>query len=365
MKTNPEILITQLAFGGEGVGEIEGKKVFVPYAVPGDVLKIKIVEDKKDFSRAELVEIIKASPERIKAECEYFYKCGGCQWQHIRYEDQLSYKHQLLDQALKRIGKVEEPKLLEPIASQKKWHYRNRIRLQVSKEGALGFYKTHSHEVVAIKECLIAEEAINEQLLKVKTSAQEIELSSVSRKTKSVREQNEEENFSQVNSLQNEVLKEKVKEYLNLNSTLALLELYAGEGNFSFDLASQAKQVTAIELNELAVEKANQKINKTHRRNIEFIQSTSFRALEQLKKAQRKFDRVLLDPPRKGAIDCLGALASLQIPEIVYVSCDPATLARDIEQLNDLGYEHDFSQVIDMFPQTYHIESITRLVKKP
>ncbi|MBF0491622.1 MAG: class I SAM-dependent RNA methyltransferase [Deltaproteobacteria bacterium] len=362
MKTPLEISITQLAFGGEGLSELNGKKVFVPYAVPGDVLKIKIIEDKKDYARAELLEVVKASSLRVKVECEYFYKCGGCQWQHIRYADQLRYKHQLLEQALQRIAKIETPRILAPLASPKEWNYRNRIRLQVTKQGRLGFYKPHSHEVLPIRQCLIAEDAINEQIPQVKTSAHEIELSSFPGKNQTFANQKE-EHFSQVNSLQNEVLKERVKEYLNLNPKINLLELYAGEGNFSFDLASQVKQVTAVELGEIAVQKAQEKIKKEHRRNIEFIQSSSFRALDQFKKAERVFDRVLLDPPRKGAVECLEVLATLNIPEMIYVSCDPATLARDVKKLIDLGYQHDFSQVLDMFPQTYHIESITHLVK--
>lgn len=373
MKNEIQISITQMAQGGEGMGEHQGKKVFVPYSLPGDELLVRWVENKKDFARAEIVEILKASADRVSPPCPYFYRCGGCQWQHVSDEAQLLFKNDLLNQALKRIAKIPNPRLLEPLASPQVWNYRNRIRLQSNEDGEVGFYQSTSHQLVPIDRCLIADEKLNEKIPEAKALAQkwiqkglkpqEIELNLKSLQTLENEKSMEEMNFSQVNSAQNETLKKRVLETLELHREKRVLELYAGEGNFSFAIAAQAQSLTAVEMEEGAVEKARKRLQREHRRNLDFIQSSSFRALENLKRKGESFDSVLLDPPRFGAEEALKGMASLGIAHVVYVSCDPATLARDVKILLDLGYEHEFSQVIDMFPQTYHLESLTSLRK--
>ena len=372
-----------MAFGGEALASHEGKKIFVPWGVPGDLVKIELIEEKKDYARGRILEVLEQSPHRQQAECPYFFKCGGCQWQHIRYESQLALKQDLLQAALQRVGKIHSPHLLEPIPALSPFHYRNKIRLQVSKQGKVGFYKTQSKEVVEIESCLIAQDSLNEQLSQARKLAQqlfskdkskihEIEIFNSSSPSPlegegqgegdkiQVGEVGEETHFIQSNSLQNLRLKKLVNEYLELSGKENVLELFAGDGNFTFEVAKKSSSVIAVELNSQAILSAEEKIRKSHCKNVEFVESSAHRYLTSLPKTQ-KFDRILLDPPRMGMEQGIDKLARLKIPIIIYVSCDPATLARDLKEFMDLGYQHEFSQFIDMFPQTYHIESITRL----
>lgn len=377
-----ELKLEQMAFGGEALATHEGMKIFVPWGVPGDRVKAEVVEEKKDFARARVIEVLEASPHRQKAACPYFFKCGGCQWQHIRYESQLLFKQDLLQSALQRVGKMNKPELLEPIPAFSPLHYRNKIRMQVSKQGKLGFYKIHSKEVVEIENCLIAQDSLNAALpkaralgqqlfLKDKNKIHEIEILQTGEQGKGeevkVKVTDDAVFFAQANSTQNEILKLRVLEYLKLSGKENLLELFAGDGNFTFEIAKKSGTVVAVESNSQAILSAEEKIRKGHCKNIEFVESSAHRYLQNptnlplTKGGKRGFDRILLDPPRMGMEQGIENLAQLKAPIIIYVSCDPATLARDVKELIHLGYTHEFSQVIDMFPQTHHIESMTCL----
>jgi len=367
--------IDQMAFGGEGLGTFKGKKVFIPWGVAGDLVEIEVIENKRDYVRGKIIQILEKSPHRSSPSCPYFFKCGGCQWQHIDYVSQITYKQELLRSSLQRIGKIENPKLKEPIACDLPYHYRNRIRLQVSKQGEIGFFKSSSKELVAIEACTIAAQVLNEKFSEAKQIAQKLKTQE-STKRHEIEIRLEEEKvvleadpegetlFSQVNVAQNERLVQRVVESLTLSGKENLLELYAGTGNFSFALAKKVKNLTAVESHPGAVEEAKKKIEQKHVRNLNFIESTSYRFLQNGSLRPGHFQALLMDPPRSGAIDCLESIAKLKIPKILYVSCDPSTLARDLKILMTLGYQHEFSQFIDMFPQTYHIESINLLTLK-
>ncbi len=367
--------IDQMAFGGEGLGTFKGKKVFIPGGVAGDLVQIEVIENKRDYVRGKITQILEKSPQRSSPVCPYFFKCGGCQWQHIDYASQIAYKQELLQSSLQRIGKIENPKLKEPIPCDLPYHYRNRIRLQVSRQGEIGFFKPSSKELVAIEACSIAIQALNEKIPEAKQLAQrlraqdqtkrhEIEIKLEDEKVIVEADPQGESLFSQVNVAQNERLIQRVVESLTLSGKENLLELYAGTGNFSFALAKKVKTLTAVESHPGAVEEAKKKIEQKHIRNLSFVESTSYRYLQHDSLRPDQFQVLLIDPPRSGAIDCLESIAKLKIPKILYVSCDPSTLARDLKILMTLGYQHDFSQLIDMFPQTYHIESINLLTLK-
>jgi len=373
LKDTLTLKIDQMAFGGEGLGTHKGKKIFVSWAVEGDLVEIELVENKRDYGRGKIVKILETSPARTTAPCPYFLKCGGCQWQHVEYQAQLEFKQELLSSNLKRIGKISNPKLLEPIACDFPFHYRNRIRLQVNRDGELGFFKPHSKELVAIEKCEIADHLLNEKISEAKQLAQklskqesnkrhEIEIRLDAGKVKIEADPENETQFSQVNPSQNEKLITRVLEILELTGKENVLELYAGNGNFSFSLAKKAKEMIAVESNPASVDEAKQKLEKQHIHNLRFIESTAFRYLQT--SPSISFDRLLLDPPRSGSVECLEAMAKLKCQKILYISCDPSTLSRDLNILSTLGYQHEFSQVIDMFPQTYHIESINLLSLK-
>ncbi len=372
-----ELKLETMTLGGDALGTLEGKKIFVPWGVAGDRVRVEVVEDKKDFSRAKILEVLEKSPHRQEAPCKYFFKCGGCQWQHIQYASQLQFKNEILKSSLQKIGKISDPKILEAISAPQELHYRNRIRLQVSRKGVMGFFRTQSKEVIEIEECLLAEEELNQKIPAAKKLAEELlkkdntisheieirsqkNLSGSKVKVSLAADVEGEAHFGQINSLQNEVLKKRVLDLLDLKGDEKVLELFAGSGNFTFPLSAQAKSVIAIESHAEAVQLAYDLMKKKHVRNVEFIESSAHRYLANLN-SDTNFDRILLDPPRAGMLEGIEELKKLKASTILYISCDPATLARDLRILIDQGYQHEFSQVIDMFPQTYHIESITRL----
>jgi len=376
-KKTLEIQLTGMAAGGEALGAAEGKKVFVPWGVPGDLVRVELTEEKKDFARGRILELLKKSPDRASPPCPYFFKCGGCQWQHLKYEAQLRFKNEILKEALQRIGKIADPYLKDPIPAPSPLHYRNRIRLQVSRQGEVGFFKAQSKEVVDIERCLIAEDILSEKIPEAKSLAKtllekdrakrhEVEIKRDLGRVLVTPDPQEDAAFVQVNEAVSTRLVQEAVAALELRGNEKVLELYAGNGNFTFPIASGgAGSVTAVETNEAAVKEGERRVKAEHRKNVRFIQASAYRFLETEappKIAEEPiYGNVLLDPPRKGALECLEGIVRMKIPMIVYVSCDPATLARDVKILMDRGYRFDFSQAIDMFPQTSHVESITRL----
>jgi 23S rRNA (uracil1939-C5)-methyltransferase len=348
----PRIEIEKLVHGGSGVGTLDGMRVFVPFSAPGDVLDVEIVAEHKNFAEAAIRKIIEPSRCRVEPMCPVFGSCGGCQWQHIAYEAQLEWKRAILKESLERIGGIADPKTCATVPSPHQWHYRNKIQLHVDSKGRVGFYKPRSKEVVEFDECLIAEEGLNEMLCRTRDE--------IARRDRGIalKAHDVEESFLQVNSAQNENMKSLVVEYLERVPHESVLELYAGAGNFSFAVGKVATRVVASDIDRLAIEAAIVRAKKDEVSNIEFVCALSGRAARRMAGI---CDAVLLDPPRKGCDDAIEDILGLSPASIIYVSCDPATLARDVATLAAAGYEFIESTPVDMFPQTFHIESITLL----
>jgi len=378
--------VEKLVYGGAGVGDCNGKKIFVPYSAPGDVLNIEIMEDHKTYADARIVNVIEASPCRVNPPCPVFGRCGGCQWQHISYEAQLEWKRRILIETLERIGKItpHPPPLpigergkgegdaqlseivLPTLASPKQWHYRNRIQLHVDSKGRIGFYKPKSKEVVEFDQCLIADERLNEKLKQRRSPSPTPsplegegwgEGDRPHTKGFSLRLE-EGPSFSQINTEQNEQLKRVVVDWLKEVPHDSILELYAGAGNFTFSVATIAKMIMASDIDGRAITYARDRQKKEGVENIEFLCADANKAA---KKFHGHCDAVLIDPPRKGCAEAIDVIAGLKPKSILYISCDPATLARDIKGLCDFGYKLKRCLPIDMFPQTYHIESVSLL----
>lgn len=373
MKT---VTVDRLAFRGEGVGRVDQKVVFVPYAVPGDILKIKILEKHKTFDRGEIGEILTPSEFRVKARCEYFEKCGGCQWQNMTYERQVLAKEEIFYETLKRVGKIPEESLKTHIApmlrAQHPWNYRQRIQLKVdfSREALVGFYESGSHTIVPIEKCDIADPKINatlQSLLKkgeIPTRPFEISVQE-NGNVLIMAMDHVDRHFSQAHPEQNKHMIDAVLHFVFGRAEKVfkmrknILELYAGSGNFTFPLASDAGRVIAVEENPKAV-KVGEKLSEDIP-NIEWLCSSAEWGAKKVLRKKIPIDTVVLDPPRAGASDVLDLLMVLKPKTIVYVSCDPNTLARDLRELTKRFYQFEYSQPIDMFPQTYHIESVTKL----
>jgi 23S rRNA (uracil1939-C5)-methyltransferase len=332
-----ELTIDRLSFnGGRGVGRFDGVVVFVPDTAPGDFVRARVTVKKSNLWEAELVEILKPSPYRRNPPCPVAGVCGGCAWQHVEYAEQLKQKQEIVEFALKQ--KVEPV-----IPSPNELRYRNRVQVHIE-NGKLGFFAKRSNDLVAITDCLITEEAVTAQFSRaIKSGESRVELSLDTNGF-----------FSQVNSAQNRKLIEVVLSQIE-GSPQKIADLYAGYGNLTAPLTKQFPQaeIVAVELNERAVEKGRTDLPevKWFREDVgDFLQKAE------------AFDVVVLDPPRTGCANpVINALRKMKPEQIVYVSCNPMTFARDAKRLMEAGvYRLDLVQPLDMFPQTEHIELVAK-----
>jgi tRNA/tmRNA/rRNA uracil-C5-methylase (TrmA/RlmC/RlmD family) len=347
------LTIDKLIHGGNGLGTLEGKRIFVPFAAPGDRLDVEVVKDHGTFAEARILSVIEPAPCRVIPRCPVFGRCGGCQWQHLSYEAQLSWKREILRETLAHLGGVADPDVLPAIPSPKPWNYRNRIQLHVDSQGHAGFYRPKSHEVVEFEACAVADEQINVEL-----SARREE---IGRRDRGIALRVDgSEGFGQVNSEQNEQLKKLLCAWLAEIPHEMVLELHAGSGNFTFALARVARSIIASDIDGRAVRAAMQHLEIDRLTNVQFLCMPDDRAV---RRHANGCDCVVIDPPRKGAAEAVSAIVEAKPHAILSISCDPATLARDVRILCDNGYRLVRSQPIDMFPQTFHIESLTLLTR--
>lgn len=335
------ITIEKLSSEGSGIARANGLVLFIPFTVPGDTVEAEITRQYPKYAEAKVVRLITASPDRITPPCPYFYECGGCQLQHMNYATQLASKKQIVMDALKRIGKVNDVIVPDVTPSPKEFFYRSRIQLQQSQTGKIGFFKRNTHDIVEIKKCLIADEKINEQLENIKNIPDnrfELKTDPTS-------------GFTQINILQNNNLVQTVLDYLDPKPEDLVADVYCGSGNFTFPISEKAKHVWAIERDIKSLKEGKKK--KTS--NISWIKATSSEGLRKL----RKMDSVVVDPPREGMDkETLNALIDLHPKKIISVSCNPSTFARDAERLIQKGYQLTKVQPLDMFPQTSHVEIV-------
>ncbi|MCB9025655.1 MAG: class I SAM-dependent RNA methyltransferase [Bdellovibrionaceae bacterium] len=354
------VKIENLSFGGgRGVARHQGFVLFIPFVLPGEEVLVEVVKVKKSFGEAKVIEILNSSSKRVPAPCPYFTHCGGCTWQHIEYSEQTKIKESLLKNFLKDFPSIE---WLPIVPCSKIYHYRNRIQLH--KLGSqIGYFKRSEQNLIAIDDCKIAEELINEYLPTL--SSLEDGRYEVYKDTLGHidhRKQNEKSEalmFSQVNSWQNQELLSHCKEWISdLNGT-SLLELFCGAGNFTFPIAEEFPhlKIIAIDGSKKLIQLARKKeLNE----NLQFVQGDlKTKILPRIVK-NKKVDIILLDPPRVGCSEkLLDDIVALKADSLIYISCNPSTLIRDLKILKKKGYEPKKSQAFDMFPQTDHIESMT------
>jgi 23S rRNA (uracil1939-C5)-methyltransferase len=396
------LTLTDMAFQGGAIARHDGQVVFAAYGIPGEEALVQVERRSKDYLMGRVVDVLSPSPHRIAAPCPYFGTCGGCQWQHIDYAHQAQLKARIVADQLRRIGKfqehalssaegpvlslVEGPPLLPTVPAVEAWNYRNHARFSVGRHGDLGFTTPLRHRFVPIDRCLIMHPWINDVLERlqgkcaglhqvairygVKTGQALIHpsLEEIDPTIPSGQPWYEEEllgkrfrisgaSFFQVNTIQAEVLAEVVRQKLALEPQQLLLDAYAGVGTFAVLLAPYVKRVVAVEESPAAV--ADAVINQAGIDNITFYEGKVESVLAEL---PERPDAAILDPPRVGCHpDALAAVLALAPARLVYVSCDPATLARDLRFLCDGGYRLLEVQPVDMFPQTYHIEIVATL----
>ncbi len=357
--------ITGFANGGYGTGSINGKIVFVENALPDEVVYIKIVQEKKGFIRAVATDILEQSEYRVKPKCPYYLTCGGCDLQHARYDYQLKLKQSVFLSTLKRIGKIELNKIHKIVPSERQWHYRRRVDFKC-RNGKWGFYKRNTNQFTPVDECKIADKGINEFINKNRCfrnmRVQVDDYGNVNMDEMAMNLGFEQplfykkSAFVQVNRDVNlKIVQELSSEVRSINPS-SILELFCGIGNFTIPLAKNGYKISSVELDLSAISSLKRNINNFGLTNVNVIKRNLFEPF----KIKGIFDLVILDPPREGAKEVAQWLLKINIKHVIYISCDMATLSRDLNILKG-KYTIEKVNLYDMFPQTHHVESMTIL----
>lgn len=393
-------------YGGYTIGR-DGKVIFIKGAIPGEFVEIAIKETRKDYSVAEVTRVIEPSEFRRKPPCPYFGLCGGCQLQYIQYERQVTIKEEILKESLQRIGGIQ----IENLSSltDNEFFYRYRVQFKVSRDGEIGFFREGTRDIVPISRCLIVTEPINTLLSKLKDidlrGLKELHVISGDSQSILIRGSIRDETVqalldSGVSGIAFENGDSIGKDYITLDyeglkytltpwgffqghwslnkkvislilerlsplENKKVLDLYSGAGNFSLPIAKMASEVIAVEDNPYAIEDGRRNLIINGIKNCLFIQSPVEDIFKDKRKArileERRYDIILLDPPRPGlSSETCKRIIDLGSERIVYVSCNPSTLARDLRKMKE-RYDIESVYMVDFFPNTYHIEAVVFL----
>ena len=363
------LTVSDIAFGGEGVARAGGFVIFIPFVALGEEVEVELTEVKKQFARAKLLRVLRPSPDRVEPPCRYFGECGGCQYQHIAYEAQLHLKHKQITDLFQRIGGFPAAAVDPVVPCPQPYGYRNRImvRSQWSKPAQrleIGYLRYDNRLVVSVGECKIAEPALNEQLQHVHANPPPKGGIKVTLRILPEGWEVPRDSFFQNNFFLLPQMVEAVRERLRASGARHLVDAYCGVGFFSVELADLVESFAGVEIDAPAIKAASKNAAARGRANGEFIAGATEELLPSLlAKFHAARTGVILDPPRAGcAPESLRQLCELRPAQVIYVSCHPATLARDLQILcTDGVYRLEKLVPFDMFPQTQHVECVADL----
>jgi 23S rRNA (uracil1939-C5)-methyltransferase len=428
MIAQPEVVIDKLVHGGSGLARLEdGQSVFVPRVLPGERVRIRIKKRRKGVCEAELIEVLTPSPDRISPPCEGEQQCTGATWPHISYPAQLRFKQEILADTLLRIGGIKPKISLQILPSPRTSHYRLRTQFNVrAKAGKqrIGFFRQGSYDLVEVENAFLIDPLIDKVLKAVRAlvdrlpALREIHINAtlsheahllllgendampplddffaelkqrapevigitvfggrkklyslgknqLTLEVESLTLLATEGNFYQVNWEQNHNMVKTVLDFAGLTGTETVLDLYCGIGNFSLPLAKKAKSLIGIESGYSAIEDAKANAARNNITNAEFIADDLQKGLKTLIQRKMRADVIVLDPPRAGAtLKTLERALAFVPQKIIYVSCNPSTLARDLKFFHLFGFRLERLQPVDMFPYTYHIECVAEMVRE-
>ena len=355
-----DLKIQDVAFGGKGVAREQGKAVFVPYTIEGELVSAEIVREKKQFAEAELVEVKQSSPDRVAPQCPYFGRCGGCAYQHISYEHQLAIKWRQVRDALQRIGKLKDAPMRPIIPSPRPYAYRNRITVHAL-EGVIGFFRRDSHRLVDIECCPIARGEVNSVLAELR------EQKRVRDGHYTLRAASESRVFSQVNEEVANALRNLILDLVPPNQDL-LIDAYCGAGFLAKALLDRFQRVIGIDWDRFAIAAAKENASGKETYiagdvETELTRSDGFLAVEgeTRRLGSRRSLTLIVDPPATGLTEAVRtAIADLAPETFLYVSCNPPTLARDVKDLQEKFVVESVTP-LDMFPQTAETEVVAYL----
>ena len=378
-----DVEIERILPGGVGLAHAAGKTVFVSLAAPGDTVRVQVEREQGNILFASVVEVLTPSPVRIDPPCPYFGRCGGCDFQQLTYEAQLAAKAEIISDCLQRIARLDHVPEIAVQPSPKTWRYRVRATWQIDQDQQrIGYYERGSRRVCDVADCAVLMPQLQETLECVRTTdwtdfppdlkhldavagdngvSLSPEFAEFYTNELSLRVGDEvyrynAESFFQINPA---LVGEMIAFALNDVRGATALDLYCGVGLFTLPLARRFEKVAGVEANSKAVRFA--------RRNVEHAQLGNVRVVnanvsDWIRSTARAVDFVLLDPPRAGAESVvIKGILNLRPERISYVSCDPATLARDLKKLIAAGYAIDAIRGFDLFPQTHHVETVVLL----
>ena len=363
------LTVSDIAFGGEGVARAENFVVFIPFVALGEVVEVKLTEVKKNFGRAQLVRVITPSPNRVTPPCTYFGQCGGCQYQHIAYDAQLLIKHKQITDLFDRVGGFPAALIDPVIPCPQPFGYRNRIMIRSQWNKTLqklevGYLRHDNNFVVSIDECKIAEPALNEQIKLVRANPPHKGGLKVALRIAAEGWQVPRDSFFQNNFFLLPKLVATVRARLLDSGAKHLVDAYCGVGFFSVELADLVESYAGVEIDMQAIKAARNNAAGRNRTNGDFIIGPTEELLPTLlNRFSAEKTCVILDPPRTGcAPKGIQQLRELRPAQLIYVSCHPATLARDLQLLCADGvYKLEKVVPLDMFPQTQHVECVADL----
>lgn len=399
-----EIKIEKIVAGGDGLGRLpDGRAIFVPFVLPGEQVKIQLVDEKKRYARGLPVEIIQPSPQRISPRCIHFGLCGGCQLQHLAYQDQLNLKRDLVQDQFQRIAGIENPPVQPVVPAPEPWNYRNYIQFHLTQAGEIGFVHADGKHILIIEECHLPQSGINRlwpqldlgadsgvyrlgirqdtynnQMLILEGEAPGAPEFSVDFPVSAVYTPPEANltvlagddhlvftllgrhfqvsarSFFQVNTAVAEKMISYLMDNLDLTKKTRVVELYAGVGLFSAFIAPRVEHLTAVESSGSAC--FDFAVNLDEFDNVDLYEADAEQVMPTI---DFPVDLLVMDPPRAGLAPAVhDALAKLLPAQIAYISCDPATLARDVKRILAHGYWLESIIPFDMFPHTAHVETV-------
>ena len=383
MATEETLSIEKLVYGGDGLARLDGKVVLIPYVLPGEVVRAEIERAKSDLFRGRVLEVVTPSPTRVTPQCPYFQRCGGCHFQHAEYALQVEQKSAILREVLRRVGKIEFEDEIGTIAGEP-WQYRNRAQLHFE-DGRVGYFEHGSHKLCAIDHCPISSPALDGVISKLQaaiprsfsgsveffTNENEVQVNVLDRVPRPVLSKFQSlgvsgpieyagfrvsrNSFFQVNRFLTDLLVECA---LGDQQGDWALDLYAGVGLFAARLAERFQRVTAVESSGSAF---HDLVYNMERRAVPVVAEQKSTA-DFLAALQQRPDLVVADPPRSGlGGDVIRELARIRAPRLSIISCDPATLARDLGGLLAEAYRIERITLVDLFPQTFHLETVVHL----
>jgi 23S rRNA (uracil1939-C5)-methyltransferase len=361
--------IDDVAFGGSGVGREQGKAVFVPYTIEKELVSAEIVREKKQFAEAELVEVKESSPDRVTPRCPYFGRCGGCAYQHIEYGHQLAIKWRQVRDAFQRIGKLKDVPMRPMVPSPSQYGYRNRITVH-AEDGVIGFYRRDSHQLLDIEVCPISSDEVNRELAELRSQPR------IRDGHYTLRAQSGSRVFSQVNDDVANALRDLIVDLVPPNQEL-LIDAYCGTGFFAKALLDKFRRAIGIDWDRFAIAAAKetatkketyiagdvedelQKVGAVHLNRPPSADAWNGR----LRSIAPTFERttLIVDPPATGlSAQVRKTIVEFAPTTLIYVSCNPPTLARDLKDLRE-KFTIESVTPLDMFPQTAEIEVLIHL----